>query len=210
MRTYVQRSEAMILVGYFLARCGAGKHVLSRQAAWVLLIGKKPTLCSTIGLGKDESFVPFETASRTCGMLSTLMSKTGEGAGTKTTNLRRSPGCTRKFSIDGDCGVIRNFGQQSSPILADEAQARPCLSRTADLSRLATTGCYYRHPRSLGRWTTRCSKRCVASGGEPLIASPIASRLYGCGSSTASTDRNRRHPPTYNAMQITSGWSGPF
>jgi hypothetical protein len=26
MRTHIRRSEAMILVGYFLARCGAGRH----------------------------------------------------------------------------------------------------------------------------------------------------------------------------------------
>jgi hypothetical protein len=80
MRTQVRRSEAMILVGYFFARCvGQGTTTLCLRATWGVTIGKY-TRCSTIALRKGESLVPFETAFRTCGTLSTLMSITGEGA----------------------------------------------------------------------------------------------------------------------------------
>jgi hypothetical protein len=52
-------------------------------------------------------------------------------------------------------------------------------------------------------------KPSVVCGGERLIASAFSLSSCGCGSSTAYMARNR-HPPTYSAMQITSGWSGPF
>jgi hypothetical protein len=81
-RTNIKRSEAMILVGYFLAGAGREKVTPSRHQSWGHRGGKTYTRCSTITLEEGELLLHFGTVFKIHGMILIFILIMGEKVGT--------------------------------------------------------------------------------------------------------------------------------